>query len=152
MDQNDWQTPDFLKKKNIRHYYGDSVRNMFVASAIIYAVALPLFGSLLPFDVYTGIGLILVLVFLAGITNPHSRALMFVNVAVAGIGVYLMQTAAISFFGEQSSILFFLRQIVAILLLIAFYHSVKTARNMMLGKIGDDPVPGEFDKFDRKKS
>jgi hypothetical protein len=151
MNQTDWQTPEFLRKKNIRHYYGDSVRNMFVISAIIYAVALPLFGSLLPFDVYTGIGLVLLLVFLAGITNPHSQMLMFANVAVSGVGVYLMQTAAISFFGIDSSVLFFLRQIVVILLLIAFYHSVKSVRNMMIGKIGDEATPGEFSKYDKKK-
>lgn len=144
MNETDWQTPDFMKKKNILHYYGDSVRNMFIASAVIYAIALPLFGSLLPFDVYTGIGIVLLLVFLAGITNPHSQILMFLNAAVAGIGVYLMQTAAISFFDQDSSILFVLRQVVVILLLIAFYHGVKTARNMILGKIGKDPSPAEF--------
>jgi hypothetical protein len=76
---------------------------------------------------------------------------MFANVAVSGVGVYLMQTAAISFFGIDSSVLFFLRQIVVILLLIAFYHSVKSVRNMMIGKIGDEATPGEFSKYDKKK-
>lgn len=146
MNETDWQTPDFMKKKNVPHYYGDSVRNMFIASAVIYTVSLPLFGSLLPFSVYIGIALVLLLVFLAGITNPHSQLLMFVNVLVAGIGVYLMQTAAISFFNQDSSILFILRQAVVILLLIAFYDSVKTARNMLIGKIGSAPAPNEFSK------
>jgi hypothetical protein len=146
----DWQTPDFLKNKRIRHYYGDSVRTMFVISAIVYAISIPLFGSLLPIDVYAGVGVVLLLVFLAGITNPHSKILMFANVAVAGIGAYLMQTAAISFFDTDSSILFFLRQLVALLLLFAFYQSIKSVRNMMLGKIGDEPVKGEFDKYDKK--
>lgn len=150
MRETDWQAPDFMIKKNIPHYYGDSVRAMFLISAIMYAVSIALFGSLLPFDIYTGIGLVLLLVFLAGITNPHSQALMFVNVIVSGAGVYLMQTAAISFFNSESSILFILRQFVAILLLIAFYHSVKTARNMMIGKIGDQPTSGEFSKQDKK--
>jgi hypothetical protein len=146
MNETDWQTPDFMKKKNVPHYYGDSVRNMFIASAVIYAIALPLFGSLLPFNIYVGIGIVLLLVFLAGITNPHSKFLMFANVLVAGIGVYLMQTAAVSFFNQDSSILFILRQAVVILLLIAFYDSVKTARNMLIGKIGITPAPDEFNK------
>lgn len=146
MNQTDWQAPDFMKRKNIPHYYGDSVRNMFIASAVIYAIALPVFGSLLPFNVYVGIGIVLLLVFLAGITNPHSQILMFSNVAVAGIGVYLTQTAAISGFGVDSVALFVLRQSVAILLLIAFYQSVKTTRNMMLKKIGTAAEPGEFNK------
>ncbi|MBY0539257.1 hypothetical protein K2P56_02375 [Patescibacteria group bacterium] len=146
MNETDWQTPDFMKKKNIPHYYGDSVRNMFIASAVIYAIALPLFGSLLPLSVYVGIGIVLLLVFLAGITNPHSQILMFINAGVAGIGVYLMQTAAISGFGVDSTALFVLRQMVVILLLIAFYDAVKTARNMLIGKIGTAPQPGEFSK------
>jgi hypothetical protein len=150
MKETDWQTPDFMKKKSIRHYYGDSLRTMFMVSAVIYATAIPLFGSLLPFDVYASVGIVLLLVFLAGITNPHSQFVMFINVAVAGMGAYLMQTAAIQFFGQDSSVLFFLRQIVAILLLVAFYHGVRTARNMMIGKIGDEPVKGEFDKYDKK--
>lgn len=146
MNENDWQAPDFMKKKNIPHYYGDSVRNMFIASAVIYAIALPLFGSLLPFDIYSGIGIVLLLVFLAGITNPYSQVLMFINAGVAGIGVYLMQTSAISGFGIDSTALFVLRQIVVILLLIAFYDGVKTARNMLIGKIGTAHEPGEFKK------
>lgn len=119
---------------------------MFIASAVIYAIALPLFGSLLPFDIYSGIGIVLLLVFLAGITNPYSQILMFINAGVAGIGVYLMQTAAISGFGVDSTALFVLRQIVVILLLIAFYEGVKTARNMLIGKIGTAHEPGEFKK------
>lgn len=146
MSETDWQTPDFMKKKNIPHYYGDSVRNMFIASAVIYAIALPIFGNLLPFDIYSGVGIVLILVFLAGITNPHSQILMFINAGVAGIGAYLMQTAAISGFGVDSTALFILRQIVVLLLLIAFYEAVKTARNMMIGKIGTAPAPDEFKK------
>lgn len=146
MKETDWQTPDFMKKKSIRHYYGDSLRLMFLISAIVYAVSMSLFGNLLPVDMYAGVGIVILLVLLAGITNPHSQALMFVNVVVAGVGAYLMQTAAISFFNIDSSILFILRQLVAVLLLIAFYHSVRTVRNMMLGKIGDEPAKGEFDR------
>jgi hypothetical protein len=136
----------FGKKTNIPHYYGDTIRNLFISAGIIYAVAMPLWGNLLPVDTFTGIFMILILVFLAGITNPRSTTLMFVNVFVAGAGVFYLQWAAITFYETQSPILFFLREAVVILLLFAFYHSVKSSRNMMLGKVGAKPTPGEFEK------
>lgn len=142
----EFQPPPSIHKKGIPHYYGDSMRLTFIATAILYAVAMPLWGNLLPFGDMTGILLILILVFLAGITNPHSLILMLVNVTVSGIGVFLFQVTAISFYKIDSAIVFFLREVVVLLLLFAFYYSVKTARSMILGKIGVEGKPGEFEK------
>ncbi len=141
----EFQPPVASQKKGIPHYYGDHMRVTFIATAILYAVAMPIWGNLLPFGDMAGIGAILILVFLAGITNPHSSAVMLLNAALSGIGVFLLQAAAISFYKTDSIMLFFLREIAVILLLFAFYYSVKSVRSMMLGKIGDEPVPGEFE-------
>lgn len=133
-------------KKGIPHYYGDSMRVTFIATAILYAVAMPIWGNLLPFGDLAGIASVLILVFLAGVTNPHSNILMFLNVIVSGAGVFFLQAAAISFYKIDSVMLFFLREVAVVLLLFAFYYSVKSFRSMLLGKIGDEPVPGEFEK------
>lgn len=137
----------FAKKgQNIPHYYGDTVRMMFVISAVIYALSMALIGNLLPVDIYTGIILVLILVFLAGVTSPHNRWLMFINATIAAIGVYLVQSAAITFFSTDSLLLFLVRQLVAILLLFGFYYSVKSFRSMATGKIGKKADPREFEK------
>lgn len=131
---------------NIRHYYGDTVRAMFLAAAIIYAVSMPLIGNLLPLDTFSGIFMVLFLVLLAGFTNPHLKLLMLVNVLVAAAGMYLMQSAAIEFLYRDSGLMFFLRQGSAILFLFAFYDGIKTLRSMLLGQIGAEPSVREFDK------
>jgi hypothetical protein len=107
---------------------------------------MPLWGNLLPFGDIAGIISVLVLVFLAGVTNPLSKMLMLLNVIVSGAGVFFLQAAALSYYKIDSVALFLLREIAVILLLFAFYYSVKSFRSMLLGKIGDEPVPGEFEK------
>lgn len=136
----------FLEKKPvIPHYYGDTVRLMFLSSGVIYALSMALIGNVLPVDVYTGIILILILAFLAGITSPHNRWLMLINATVAGMGVYLVQSAAITFFTTDSPFLFIVRQTIALLLLFGFYYSVKSFRSMLAGNIGKTAKPGEFE-------
>ena len=122
------------------------MRVTFIASAMLTAVAMPIWGNLLPFGDMAGIISILVLVFLAGITNPHSTLIMLLNALLSGIGIFLLQAAAISFYKVDSVMLFLLREIAVILLLFAFYYSVKSVRSMMLGKIGNEGKPDEFEK------
>jgi len=136
----------FGRKGKIPHYYGDSVRMMFISSAVIYAVAMPLFGNLIPVSTGTGILIVIVLAFLAGVTNPNFPWLMLINAAVAGAGIYLAEMAAISFFNTDSFVLFIMRQVVALLLLFAFYYSVKSFRSMLSGDIGAQHKAGELKK------
>lgn len=142
--ENPPQTP--LSHKGISHYYGDTIRLLFVAAALLYAIAMPLWGDPLPFGTLPGIAVILILAFLAGITNPHSGVLMFLNVLVSGAGVFFLQAAAVWYFDLDPILLFMIREIIAIVLIFAFYYSVKSLRNMMVGKIGAAPKPGEFEK------
>jgi hypothetical protein len=135
----------FFKKKGIPHYYGDSVRTMFICCAVVYTFAMPLFGNLIPSTTGISIGIVLVLVLLAGITSPMMKWLMFINAAIAAIGIYLLQSAAIFFFDTESKVLFTLRELGVLFLLFAFYYSVKSFRSMMTHKIGREGRPGEFD-------
>jgi hypothetical protein len=140
----DQEMPPMFGKSGIPHYYGDSVRSMLISAAVVYALSLPIWGNLLPFDTSTGIGVVIVLVLLAGLVNPRSLMLMLVNAFVAGLGVFLLEAAAITLYKTDSVMLFFLRELCAILLLFGFYYSVRSARNMMAGKIGATASPDEF--------
>lgn len=134
-----------FKKSGIPHYYGDSVRIMFVSCAIVYALSMPLFGNLIPSTTAIGIAIVLALILLAGITSPTMKWLMFVNAAVAAVGIYFLQSAAIFFLDSDSKVLFTLRELCVVLLLFAFYYSVKSFRSMVTHKIGAQSRPGEFD-------
>jgi hypothetical protein len=107
---------------------------------------MPLFGDLLPIGTLGGIGLILGLTLFAGITNPHSKILMVLNIAISAGAIFLFQNAAILYFSLDGPLLFIFREACVILFLIAFYEGVKSLRSMLLGTIGHGSSPGEFDR------
>lgn len=135
----------FFKRHTILHYYGDHVRTLFIAVAVISVVVIPGFGDLLLFGTAGQLGAAILLVLLAGLTNPHSKMLMLADVVVAGAGVLLLGSAGITFYSSDSFILFAVREAGAVTLLFAFYFSVKTLRAMIQGKTGQTERPWEFD-------
>jgi hypothetical protein len=132
---------------DIPHYYGDYVRALFLGTAVLSAVAIPVFGDILPFGTFVQVGSALLLVLLAGLTNPHSKMLMLYDVIVSGVGVLLLESAAISFYSSNPFSLFASREVAAIALLFAFYFSIKTLRAMSLGKVGKAEKPWEFEEL-----
>lgn len=130
---------------DIPHYYGDYVRTLFVAVAVLSSVAIPVLGDLLPFGTAVQVLSALLLVLLAGLTHPHSIILFMYNIAVSAIGVVLLESAAISLYHTDSFELFLAREAAALLMLFAFYFSVKTLRAMSAGKLGKLDRPWEFE-------
>lgn len=135
---------------DIPHYYGDYVRALFLAVAVLSAVAIPVFGDLLPFGTLPQVAATILLVLLAGLTNPHSRMLLLYDAVVAGIGVLLLETVAISLYRADSFELFVAREAAALAMLFAFYFSIKTLRAMALGKVGKLERPWEFEDVQDK--
>lgn len=131
---------------NIPHYYGDYVRSLFIAMAILSFVAMPLWGSLVPLGIALEVGAALLLVLLAGLTTPRSLYVMLINATVSAVSVVLLETFAITLGTEQSMQLFLAREAGVILMLAALYFSVKTARAMLSGKLGRKDTPLEFDE------
>ena len=130
---------------NIPHYYGDYVRTLFVVTAALGAVAVPLVGDLLQFGLFLQVLGILLLVLLAGLTHPHGRLVLVYDTVVSGLGMLLLEYAAVSLFNPMAPLLFAAREAAALLLLVAFYYSVKTIRAMTTHQVGQAGVPGEFD-------
>src|SRR3989344_2815957 len=134
----------FFLPRNIHHYHGDIVRELFLITAVISFIAIPLWGDLLPLGTTVEVLSGILLVLLAGLTNPHGRWVLVCDAVVAGVGILLLETVAITFYFSDSFALFFFREVGAILLLFAFYYSVKTVRAMSLGKVGRKETPSEF--------
>lgn len=146
MGKDDWSDPvSFLRLKHIAHYYGDTVRQLFMASAALSIVSLPLLGAPLHLGAVVEILFDLVLVCLAGLTRPHGRGVLWADAAAAGAGVFFLELAAVVFYSSNSFLLFIVREGIAVVLLFAFYFSVKTLRAMSEGTIGHESRPGEFD-------
>ncbi len=138
-------TFSLTKWSDIPHYYGDYIRVLFLATAALSAVAIPIVGDLLPLGTFAQVGSAILLVLLAGLTNPHSKTILLYDTAVSGLGLLLLESAAISYYSSDSMQLFAVREVGALILMFAFYFSVKTLRAMSLKKIGKFGRPWEFE-------
>ena len=131
--------------ENIPHYYGDFVRLLFVATAALSFLAIPIWGQILPYGIVFEVIAGIVLVVLAGLTNPHSKWVMYWNILVSGLGAFLLEITAISLQPSSATMLLAIREVSVLLLITALYFSIKTARAMSQGKIGELPRPWEFE-------
>jgi hypothetical protein len=131
--------------REIPHYYGDYVRTLFIAMAILSFVVMPLWGDLLPLGIVLQVSASLLLVLLAGFTSARNTYLMITNATVAGVSVVLLEYFAVMLRPLQSTQLFIARESGVLLMIAALYFSVKTLRAMMSGKIGHNDSPLEFD-------
>lgn len=128
----------------LRHYYGDVVRTIFVAVAIMVGVIVP-FSSDLTTGVIVGAPAIVLLLVLAGLTSPHGRVVLALNAIAAGLGVVLTQAIALGAYARELYPLFAFLEFMSVLLMIALYFSVKTVRASVSHKIGKVDGLGEFD-------
>lgn len=136
--------PVFDFSPRIPHYYGNYVRQFFLAVAIGILILAPFFGSYLPwtlpFEILGALGLAI----LAALTNPRNQLVMTANVAAAGFGLVAFELIALAAYFAEENFIFFVRETFAVLCLLALYYALKTLRAMVLGTIGKKHVTGEF--------
>ncbi|MBM3261381.1 hypothetical protein FJY93_03095 [Candidatus Kaiserbacteria bacterium] len=135
----------------IPHYYGNYVRMIFIAAAVLSAFSIPIWGDVLPIGTMPQIIGIVILVVLAGLTNPHGTTVLWVNAIVAGLGIILIENAAITLYSIDEVPIFLAREIIVLLLLVAMYFSIKTVRAMATHQIGHTMDVGEFDTPEEEK-
>jgi hypothetical protein len=121
------------------------MRRLFVGAAAVLLFAVPVIGEPIPWGTGFQIASGLVLVALAGLTAPHSSLIIIVDTIFSGAAVFMLESAAISFYRIDSIALFFVREVLAVMFLFALYAGVKTIRAMGQGKLGRPPERGEFE-------
>lgn len=136
--------PRFSFGPRLAHYYGDSVRSMFLIIAAGMLFLAPFFGSRLPFDVPFEVLGAIAIVCLGAMTSPRRPYVMMANATAAGIGVVYSEIIAIYAYSGGDSLTFVIRELFAVGFLFALYFSVKTLRAMLSGRIGKRPLPGDF--------
>lgn len=122
-----------FSERKPRHYHGDIVRVCFFASAALMLLGLPYFQDLIPLPISLSMGAIVMLIFLAGLTNPEQVWLIFLDTMASLLGVVIFEYFAVTNFSVQS-VFFWINQFLALLFLIAFYFSTKTLRGFYLRK------------------
>jgi hypothetical protein len=121
--------------KPVEHYYGDIVRGCFAFASFILLGTMLIDWRLLNLYLIVGVAGTAALVVLAGLTNPKSLHVLMVEAAVSALSFIFFEYAAIGAFQTVqvfSSPTFLLRQLLAILFLIALYYSIKSIRWLRL--------------------
>ena len=131
---------------HVAHYYGDAVRQLFVAAAALMLIGAPFYAdslrSELPFEIFGP----LILFALAALANPHNKSVFMAGAVASGTGLVIYETWALYTYFESTWLQFILREMIAIVFLTGFYFSMKTVRAFILHTIGKHDEVGEFEK------
>lgn len=122
----------------IPHYYGNSVRLLFVLASALWLITIPFFPELLPFDPLIQVLAVVVIVVFAAITNPNKKWILAYDALIAGIGVVVIESAAINQFSVSNWVEFAIRELLVLFFLAALYLSLKTVRAMYMNQIGKE--------------
>lgn len=113
------------------HYYGDFVRKHLFFAGFVIMVAALIDSELRNFYLFVGLFGVVGITILAGLTSPQKRAAMFFDVLVSAIMFLIFEYFAIVAYARYENFadsVFFFRQLIAVIYLIALYYSTKTMR------------------------
>jgi len=115
-----------------RHYYGDTVRSLFILAAVIMIATLPFLTSRLPVPPTTSIIAIVALSIVAGLLSPRGKLIIWVNLFVSTAALLTFEYYAVQTYKMYSfaDMLFWVDQILAIIFLFSLYYSAKTVRSL----------------------
>ncbi len=118
--------------RDILHYYGDQVRVLLFIAGFIMLISLPFFKDLIPQPINFSIVAIVIVSFLAGLTNPKQVWTIYLDLVASLIGFLVFEYYAITNSGNLLNGFFVINQTLALLLLAAFYFSTKSLRGFYL--------------------
>ena len=118
------------------HYYGDIVRKLFIAGAVIMLLFLPFVLDRLPVSLFVSLLAIICFGLFAGLTNPKQIWVEVVNLIISIAAVVFFEFYAVNFYMlyDAWDLLFLAHQVLAILFFVALYYSTKTVRGMLLSE------------------
>jgi hypothetical protein len=118
------------------HYYGDVVRILFLAAALVMLITLPAIKDYLNIPAMFSVLVIMILSFVAGLTNPKQIWEAAVNAAISVIGFLVFESYALWAYQHYSATdkFFITNLILGFVFLFAIYFSTKTLRGLWLDK------------------
>ncbi len=111
------------------HYYGDTVRSLFLAGAIILLITTGVYRN--TFDMPVSLSFLgsIILVLFAGLTMYKQWVIIFFDVVISIISTIFFEYLVLYGSHNRDTLLFWIYQLLAIIFLCALYYSVKTLRN-----------------------
>ena len=135
---------------SVSHYYGDPARQLLLGAAALMLFASPLYGNNLRAEFPLEVIGALVIVAFSALMNPRQVWIMIGGAIVSGLGAAVYAAWGLFEYDAISPIAFVLRLAVAVILLFAFYFSVKTIRAFMLHQIGKREPIDEFESNEER--
>ncbi len=125
---------------NISHYYGDTVRSIFIISGALMIVGLPFFSSIIPFPISLSIIAILVLGIFGGFQNPLQKWVIRANAYISVAGFLIFAYYAVHAYMSLSPdyrinvYFFWVNEVLALLFFLSVYLSIKSLRGKNLAE------------------
>lgn len=124
------QEPWIFRRTSVPHYYGDIVRQLFIAAAAFLLVGAPFYASDLQAELAFDVLGALILVCLAAFTSPQGRLILLADTVVAGVGMLIFEYWALANYQTTAIVAVVIRQAIALIFLFAFYFAGKTLRGL----------------------
>lgn len=127
-----------METQNNYHYYGDSVRTLFIIGGLIMLVSYPFFSSFIKAPVAFSLIGVVALVIFAGLMNPKQRWIMAINVIISIVAFGIFEYAAVYAYlnlvpAQDIHIAFFwVNQVLSLLFFFAAYLCTKTIRGAFI--------------------
>ncbi len=121
-----------------RHYYGNTIRTIFLLTGVLMLVTFPFFSDLVPVPLPVSIGIMVLLVVFGGLLNPAQKWVLFMNTLIPLIGFIVFEYQAAYSYTHLTATetrgpaFFWVNQVISLLFFIAAYLSVKTARGRVV--------------------
>jgi hypothetical protein len=111
------------------HYYGDTVRVLFLVGGIVQMVTTAFYRSIISVPIPISMLGVMVLILAAGFTTHKNRSVILFDLVVSLFSTFYFEYIVLygSYTGKDT--LFWIYQALALNFLFALYFSVKTFRN-----------------------
>lgn len=114
------------------HYYGDIVRQLFIAGGVVMVLTLPFYKNVLPVPTFIAVLAIIIIDIAAGLTNPRQPWVMKLDLGISLIAATVFEYHAVTGYESQLEPLFWITQGLAVIFFFALYFSIKSARGAFL--------------------
>lgn len=132
-EQHEKELASLPKSSLTLHYHGEIVRRLFMAGGAALLILTPIVRDVLPLRASILLLLTFLLAILAGITNPKHVWIMFSDIVVASVALFIFQYAAISgITGGDPTHAILIRQAFAINFFFALYFAAKSLRGALM--------------------
>lgn len=148
MDPRD-NIPWLYRMPTIAHYYGDTVRKLFLAAAVLMLIGAPLYSDDISAQGTVLVLASLVLAIVAGVMSPQMRIAKFASVIISIVGTLIFELWALGAYNAAGfpNSLFVVREIIALTFFFALYFSLKTARSEIVEQlVFDTDTDGDLDR------